>query len=415
MTTDSQTSTSTPEPDKASDAVGGRSTWTRSARAWRRPPQADLLFYDSVCNGYLQGLVARHGGEFLHARREALSVPATLKALIRRVTTKPRSPFWGTYLDAYVDMVSPTVLGTNIDNDPHFHVLARRHPSVHSFAVQHGWRSSADWAPLSAMPGLAGSSATMFVFNEDVARRYRDACGSRAIVVGSTMSNAIPVSTPRSDGPVTFVSQFIQGPPGMRLARGNSGCVRLQEFRAADEIAVRVAADFARDAGAAFAVIGRPDGVPRAEEAYFRDVLGPTMPFRYITSENAATSYRAVDEARLLVTVDSTLGYEALGRRSGGVAILACRSHFIGDQSYRFAWPALLPTSGTFWSTDPTVASMRATLELALEQGDYSVEERSLCEKIMPRDEGNATLERWLDGHLGHPARVPGARKRVAR
>ena len=52
-----------------------------------------------------------------------------------------------------------------------------------------------------------------------------------------------------------------------------------------------------------------------------------------------------------VVSIDSTLGYEAFGR-GNKTAIFGCRDDFLNTSDLKFGWPADLPNNGPFWTND---------------------------------------------------------------
>ena len=59
-------------------------------------------------------------------------------------------------------------------------------------------------------------------------------------------------------------------------------------------------------------------------------------------------SYNLVDLYDLIINIDSTLGYEAIGRGKK-VFFISNRSEFLKDDSYNFGWPFIFTETGPFW------------------------------------------------------------------
>jgi surface carbohydrate biosynthesis protein len=137
------------------------------------------------------------------------------------------------------------------------------------------------------------------------------------------------------------------------------------------------------------------------EETYFRELLGCDPEF--LESEEPHSSYSAVDSAEVVVTIDSTLGYESIAR-GNKTAIFSYRSKICKSWKGDFGWPRELQGEGPFWTMTPDPDSFVRILEYLFEIDD--IQWRKVTEAVnfssyMVYNPDNTILKSTLEKVLG--------------
>ena len=130
-------------------------------------------------------------------------------------------------------------------------------------------------------------------------------------------------------------------------------------------------------------------------------------------------SYKGVDSAEVVVSSDSTLGYESIGRGektaifsirgtllelSGGSVVTPSSSFFDGSRDY--GWPGDFPDEGPFWTNKPDpdifIRILDYLFEVSDEQWKKDVEATNFS-SLMEYDPGNTIFQSILEKELGPP------------
>jgi surface carbohydrate biosynthesis protein len=109
-------------------------------------------------------------------------------------------------------------------------------------------------------------------------------------------------------------------------------------------------------------------------------------------------TYALVDEADLVVTTGSTVGYEALAR-GARVAFFTLGTQRFRCHSYRFAWPAEVEARGHFWANSATTESMSALMDQVLEFNpeEWTAIQSRWSDLVMVFDPGNSIFRQKID------------------
>lgn len=108
-------------------------------------------------------------------------------------------------------------------------------------------------------------------------------------------------------------------------------------------------------------------------------------------------NYRHVDASKLVVSPDSTLGYESLAR-GNRTAFLTIRSQDLKNKSLNFGWPNKFQDLGPFWINYYDEFYIRKIIDYLLNISDkeWNTETRKYINKIMTYDSGNEILKKYI-------------------
>lgn len=325
-----------------------RYAW-RAKKIWAKPKHSPVLIYDRVGSENLCEYFHLNTVEIFDSRGESINIVVLLSAILKygfKITL-------GRYAERYIAMVAPTVAVTFIDNTATFYQLKRNNPSTKFISIQNGYRDRCFFKSLtefSANSHVFAADAVL-CFGSAIGDVYASHIGTRIYPIGSFKSNKV-LKNKRSDKPnsILFLSQFRPpvwhgGAPTMPVGTRN---ILWDEFYSVESFLLPYLLKYSRLNDLELKVCGTAFNNDGAEKAYFTALLGNTG-WEYLPKDCNLGNYHRVDEVACVAFIDSTLGYEALGRGVKAAAF-PLRGKDIQADDRNFGWPASLADSGPFWT-----------------------------------------------------------------
>ena len=312
------------------------------------------------------------------------------------------------YAIRYLAWVKPKLVLTLIDTTPFFYRIKNHHPAVVVAAIQNGWRSIEFEIDLKHEANVAPLHADhVFCFGETAAELYRRNINIKPVIVGGFRSNHIPVNPHHIDDLVVLISTIrskvnLDSRVLDHMGRPTVTYHTIYERRI--ELA-RYVARFCERNNLRLRIVGK-DQDPARETAFYGSAFADShVRWEFVPRTEQLGNYRHIDEARIVVSSSSTLGYEALARGSRS-AFFMLDPEVTGNSGERFAWPEPLADRGPFWTN---FLDESATMEIL----DYlhrldDVAWRDLRDHYVPRlissDPNNTQLRSFLES-MGIAAR----------
>ena len=163
--------------------------------------------------------------------------------------------------------------------------------------------------------------------------------------------------------------------------------------------------DFCRQNSLRLEILGKTEN-SLLEQDFYSKILGAEG-YTYIPRKSRYANYFAVDSALCVVSIDSTLGYEALAR-GARTAFFPIRGSAGQTEGTQFAWPAQIPPDGDFWTSKAEKSNILRVMEFITNVDDESWEQtcREYSPLIMHLDPGNLKL-RALFERIGVSKSIP--------
>ncbi|HIB44056.1 MAG TPA: hypothetical protein EYO37_08865 [Nitrospina sp.] len=119
------------------------------------------------------------------------------------------------------------------------------------------------------------------------------------------------------------------------------------------------------------------------------------------------SSYQAVDSAEIVVTLESTLGYESVARCQK-TAFFQIRSTLLelSERTMEYGWPGNFPKEGPFWTHKPDPEIFTRILDYLFNVSDdqWKKDVKSTnFSSLMEYDPGNTIFQSILEKELGVP------------
>ena len=309
------------------------------------------------------------------------------------------------YYHAFLRLTMPSHVITMEDNNLVFYSTRVALPECRTIAIQNGLRGSHSHTPLSnffkdlkastsrgygvtvcATLGPAGSQYYIGALGDSVAQ---------IVEIGSVRNNAIVLRSPqapREQHRLVFISTFPNlGAHGTdpnweshAVHYFDSVGLTNSEYYRIEGVLARMVAEIALDLGLDFCVLGKRPSWQSGERRFFQNCIG-TLDWQYLPNENQASSYQTVTDSDLIITTDSTLGYElfARGLRTGFVS---ARMRLAGYQDVTegtFAGLTHSEIQGPFWTDSCTRSEVNRLIHYLLTASDD--EWQALTESLRSR------------------------------
>ena len=372
-------------------------------KTYRSPRRSRVLIFDASWTDLLLLFLKPWTPEILHLRQECINVPCLLRAALNR-------NFWKgdmvtAYIDAFIRCVQPDLIVTMIDNDVRFYTLSQRHPRLKTVVVQNAWRD--DWTlqglRLAAANGALQASCMCFL-GANIEAEYRKLVSCETIRVGQIKNNLVPKTVfSATKQTIGFVSQYRHPDTSGTILQWHLFPWQ-KFFEEPDTIVLTFLKDYAARTNRNLLVLANPTAMLdplHCEEAYFRRLLGDGYDF--FAPRDTLDSCAKTDACEVVVSIDSTLGLEAVAR-GNRAALFYIRSEICNLPDSRFGWPAEYADDGPFWSNVPDPAIFERIMDFLFAASDAEWREtlrQHNFERIMEYDPGNTRFKHLLTDILG--------------
>jgi surface carbohydrate biosynthesis protein len=368
------------------------------------PAKAEVAIWDAVGSDVVGFVLKDCGVKYtvIDTRGASLNLGVFVKAVLRYGI----APLLGTdkllfYSAEYIRAVRAKAAVTFIDNHPTFWKLKILNPGLVTAFIQNGRRFDLhDIFEHVTIPSSEFHVDEMFVFNDSIGEYYKDLIRGRLSVVGSFKNNSVAVTrsdTSKSRHPsLLFISSW-EPPLGREEAfaiNARNEPVKYDDYYRPEEHALEAVREFARTNGAKVRVLGRTESVTGDEYRYYAERL---IEFEFIPRTSWQASYEHIDRAEIVITTDSTLGYESLVRGSR-VVLYSCRGAVLKSESSNFGWPSPMPERGPFWSSVEDREHLRSCLDFVatVSNEEWLRITRETKTLVMAKDEDNSVFRAWL-------------------
>jgi surface carbohydrate biosynthesis protein len=363
---------------------------------WRRPAHSQILIFDKEASGALADELSDRDLSFMDTRMESLNLVALGKAVLQSLTSpkgKVHSNFSNLYIDCYINLVGPKLVVTSTDNNPQFYSLAQRNNRLFKTAfVQNGIRAVVGDVFQNLKANQDYFVDEMFVFSDSIGSEFKKYIGGKTITIGSLRNNRASIKDgpyPPSPANVLFISTWEPKHPEEYFTEDVSGApITWGDYLAPESAFIIQLEQYCHSRGLRLVIAGRSRTEPDREHAFYRSLL-TRVNYEFQPAHGRGT-YALVDEADVVVTTGSTVGYEALAR-GAKVAIFTLGTERFRCYSYKFAWPAEVDARGPFWTDLSNDESINALLDQVFEftPEEWTTIQNRWSDLVMVFDAGN--------------------------
>ena len=141
-------------------------------------------------------------------------------------------------------------------------------------------------------------------------------------------------------------------------------------------------------------VLGAKFTIKDMEQEFFNNLIG-TKNFTFIPRLKNRKTYKIIDESKLIISTDSTLGYEAASR-GNKVCFFSVRGNKKRLNSSNFGWPIKKRLVGKFWSNKVTSSEIKRVVNFLNKKNTTKIIQKEMRD-ILFYDPNNNRLRKFLN------------------
>tara|TARA_B100000989_G_scaffold299039_1_gene292358 strand:- start:7365 stop:8534 length:1170 start_codon:yes stop_codon:yes gene_type:complete len=369
-----------------------------SIKSYKKPLNSNILIYDSSGLDVLKEYIKQYDYYLLHVRGEEINLFCFFKSIFQKI-------FWkGNFLTAYINQViievKPKIVITTIDNNQFFYLIKDNHKNIKTIFIQNGWRGGG----VDIFSYLEKNSKFkvdyMFVFNRSIALKYKEYIKGESLLLGSLRNNHhLNTNYNLIVNSVMFISSFRKNDNNpIMMFNSKKEPISWEKFYSLDELVLSWLKKWCFENNKTLLICGRSSGKDIIEEKnWYENLLGQNN-FNFLPRINRGSSYQNIQEAELIVSLGSTLGYEAFGIGKK-VAFLTGRGIWLDDKQRNFGWPFFNSDKGPFWSNIPIFEEFHRLLNFLnlISDADWAEVHNKYRKELMVINPGNKKLVYLLD------------------
>lgn len=314
-----------------------------SKKNWTRPNKKEILVYDEASLKFLNKYLDKKKYDTLYLRntkRRELNMYTIIYMILNLNFSSEK------YQEFYIKFVNPKFIITMIDNNINFYKLKNYFPNTIFIAIQNSHRMAvSDF--FSRIKKIKNSNLNLkcdyiLTYNDNVKRKYKEIINANFITVGSFKSNSYKKSVLRNKYQIVYISDFrAKNKIEKQYISWNRWfgdvenlLINLSKFLKLNNLKITILG-------------GTTDQQLIEEKEYYKKIFKNN--FKFIPRDQKRDNFKISDNSKIVININSTLGYEALSRGTK-TAFFSVRSKDNKFISTRFNWPASIPKKGKFWT-----------------------------------------------------------------
>ena len=301
------------------------------------PPKKDILIFDTHGAELIKGILPKNSYHILPARYESLNFLFLINCLFNfQISLR-------SYTQKYVDYINPKILITYIDNSPLFYELRLKHGK--KIFIQNGRRTAMDIFFSKNKINKKHLVDYMLVHNDSVGKKYQKLIKGKSIKFGSLQSNSCKIIKSKKKYDLMYVSTF--RPQYIEPNKYVFG-VKYSDYIKKEIFLLKWLKDFSDKNKRHISILGSERLSAEDEKNFYKNIFGNSG-WRYIERTPKRKTYKIIDQAFIILGIDSTLIYEALSRGLR-VGFFGIRGNKYPVNSRKFGWPDSFRNQGPFWT-----------------------------------------------------------------
>ena len=313
------------------------------------PKKNKLILFDDIGEEYLRKI--NKSFYILDIRLNKLNIISLFLSLFYKKCSDNMK------LNYYLNLIKffrPEIIITFNDNRLDFYKLKKYLPQILFISVQNGWRGYKDdiFEYLVKEENKNLSRDYILSFNQYVSNKLKKHIVSRYFNIGSYRSNNYSIANSQTKD-ICIISQFqkYSNVDDVISIYGKKQ-ITWANFMKSDELVFKVIDDLRFDKKYNLKVYLRnTNSFVDIEKNFFMSIFKKSK-ITFIKKNNPKNMFSFLDKCKLIITLDSTLGYEMLSRGKKVIFITAreyVSNFFLG---YGYGWPMKLSKNGPFWCSN---------------------------------------------------------------
>jgi surface carbohydrate biosynthesis protein len=362
---------------------------------WGNYGNCEILIYDKNGADDFDPYLKDFNVSKLAVRGEEIYIIYLLKSL-------PSKSFWihpmRTYAENIIRASNPKIVLTHVDNNPDFYKISKRFTEIKTVMVQNGLRDCvADKFSLEV--GKAENYVDhIFVHGSAIGEYMKQLVQGSVYVCGSLRNNKVDISTTFIPNTVLFISQITPSSQPLEFLTLIDGQnVTWENFFEAERLLLPLIYEWCNMSGFQLKICARTDN--ELEEKFYGDHI-PGGDWDFLIKKGDAASYELVDQAEIVISIDSTLGLESMARGKK-TAFFSCRNCSVRDWP-AFFWPATMTSQGSFWTRSISNTEVTRVLDFLskVKEKEWRELSNDYSELLMQRDFQNTQFQTIINASM---------------
>jgi surface carbohydrate biosynthesis protein len=323
-------------------------------KEWKKPKEAKIIIYDSAHSETLIKYFNKKDVAIYYNRFETNSI-INMYVLIISIFS---FPFGYNYKRIFFLLVKPKYIFTLNDNNISFYKLKLLFPNIKTICIQASWKNSSQLDIFGSNYFISKEISKeklecdfFFCYNENVGRYLQKRIKCKYIVIGSFLSNDYIKKKLKKHLELTLISQY-------RKISDNSfysGQITYYDFRYNENIFFERLNLLLKKKKKKIIILGSKSVSKNEERKFYKNIFKNNL-LRFIPQNINRKTYKFLDQSRLAITLDSTLGYENL-LRNNKTLFFSIRQFKKPELNYlRFGWPKRISNNKySFLTYNPSI------------------------------------------------------------
>jgi surface carbohydrate biosynthesis protein len=314
-------------------------------KIWAKPPQKKILVYDEASTKFLKRYLRKNDCEIFYLRNTPKRKINMFVILLMLFNFKLS---FHKYLEIYIKLVKPKFIITTIDNDLSFYKIKSFYPDATIISIQNSIRMAISDI-FSRLKEIKKNHKNLkadyiLVYNNFIKKKYSQIINSNFITIGSFVSNKQKKIITKKKYRLVYISDY-------RNKILKSYKSREAFYGKVDSFLINLA-KYAKEKNIKITILGGSTGDQQLKDEinYYKEIFKSNK-FSFLKRSINRPKFKILDNSKIVITHNSTLGYEAFGRgvKTAFFTVRAKDKSFI---STRFSWPAKQKLKGEFWTNE---------------------------------------------------------------
>jgi len=364
---------------------------------FEKPVKNDIIIFDKVGSEIIQSYL-KQKASVLEVRLESINIFILLKAILNFKNDKSALQ---NYIFNFIVYVNPKFIITHVDNNEFFFKLKKNFPKIKFIAIQNG--SSLANLPKDQLNLKSWHVDYFFVYSDSYKLAYEKFVEGKIINIGSLINNHKEISyRDNIEKQIIFISQYRKKlKNNKKFYNFKDKYFSWEDYRSAEKKAIEFLSKYCLKKNIKLCIAGVYDRINSQEKKFYSSIIGnisEKLVWEFKPKINKWNSYNLIDNALVVVFVDSALGYQSLARKNKTVSF-SIRSQYLSHPQLKFGWPSSFEEEGPFWSNFFTENKFEKILDniISLPKKDWENLLEKYQDKLLNYDPGNTKFKNILN------------------
>ncbi len=364
---------------------------------FKKPIKRDIVIFDKVGAEIIQYYL-KEKATILEVRLESINIFILFKTIFN---FKKDKSILQNYINNFINYINPKIIITHVDNNEFFFKLKKNFPKIKFIAIQNG-SSLANFSE-DQLHLKNWSVDYFFVYSDSYKLSYEKFVEGKIINIGSLINNKKETSNRNNvEKQIIFISQYRKKlKNSKKFYNFKNKYYSWEEYRFAEKKVVEFLSKYCLKKNIKLCIAGIYDQKSPNEKDFYSNIIDKVsekLNWEFKPKIDKWDSYNLIDNALVVVFVDSALGYQSLARKNKTVSF-SVRSQFLSQPQLKFGWPSIFKEDGPFWSNFFSEDKFKEILDniINLPKNDWDNLLKDYQDKLLSYDPGNSKFKNILN------------------